>query len=101
MTLRSLLNPQAASEGETGAQDDNTGAIDADKGEMVPVDIEDYAQENDSDSFSVDERAKLIIAVNGHLAKDFIDWLDISANTFGNKFSPRECIFEFLKLPIS
>ena len=43
MTLRSLLNPQAASEGETGAQDDNTGAIDADKGEMVPVDIEDYA----------------------------------------------------------
>ena len=30
-----------------------------------------------------------------------IDWLSISANIFGNKFSPRECIFEFLKLPIS
>ena len=32
---------------------------------------------------------------------ELIDWLSISANIFGNKFSPRECIFEFLKLPIS
>lgn len=32
---------------------------------------------------------------------ELIDWLSISAIVFENKFSPRECIFEFLKLPIS
>ena len=50
--------------------------------------------------FSAEERAKLILAVSGQTG-DLIDWLGISATVFENKFGPRECIFEFLKLPIS
>ena len=51
-------------------------------------------------NFTIDDRAKLIDAVTDQTT-ELIDWLSISANVFGNKYSPRECIFEFLKLPIS
>ena len=57
-------------------------------------------QSDHAASFSVDERAKLISAVSGQTS-DLIDWLSISANVFENKFSPRECVYEFLKLPIT
>ena len=66
---------------------------------MVTVQKEDLGGDDDTVRFSADERAQLIQAVSGQ-SGDLIDWLNISANVFGNKFSPRECIFEFLKLPI-
>ena len=65
---------------------------------MVPLDEEMVGE--DSQVFSADERAQLVVAVSSQ-SSELIDWLSISANVFGNKFSPRECIFEFLKLPIS
>lgn len=54
----------------------------------------------EAEVFSPEERAKLILAVSQQTG-DLIDWLSISANVFENKFSPIQCIYEFLKLPIS
>ena len=59
-----------------------------------------YGSEDASANFSLEDRAILIEAVTDQTS-ELIDWLSISANVFGNKYSPRQCIFEFLKLPIS
>ncbi len=66
---------------------------------MVSLDQE-MVEADETLVFSPDERAKLILAVSQQTG-DLIDWLSISANVFENKFSPCQCIFEFLKLPIS
>ena len=66
---------------------------------MVAISRDDFGGEEDGPVFSAEERAELVKAVSSQ-AGDMIDWLSISADVFENKFSPCQCIFEFLRLPI-
>jgi len=59
----------------------------------------DGFNEEDAAVFNQEDRAKLIRAISSQ-SGDLIDWCDISANVFENKYSPQECVFEFLKLPV-
>mmetsp|Transcript_23295 Transcript_23295/g.31140 ORF Transcript_23295/g.31140 Transcript_23295/m.31140 type:complete len:87 (+) Transcript_23295:1233-1493(+) len=82
-----------ANQNDDDAEGDNEEAL-----ATVPILRDDLCDDNAA-IFSADERAELIKAVSCQ-SGDLIDWLGISANVFENKYSPRECIFEFLKLPI-
>ena len=108
-TLRSLLEGGSVSNvpsGDAAANGDNDVAMTEENGVMDTTTMAHLDPEqqmligSETRVFSPEERAKLILAVGGQTG-DLIDWLSISADVFGNKFSPKECIFEFLKLPIS
>ena len=53
-------------------------------------------------NFTVEDKEKLINAVTEEtMNSDLINWQSIAENEFKGAFSAQDCIYEFMKLPIS
>ena len=90
-TMRSIL-------GIGGKNDDNEDQDDPQSDGQTHTLNQDIL--NRESAFDVDEKNELIEAVTQQ-SSELIDWHCISQDVFNGKFSPEECVFEFLRLPIS
>ena len=53
-------------------------------------------------NFTVEEREKLIAAVGEQVVEsDLIDWQTVAEDEFKGKYTGQDCVYEFLKLPIT
>ena len=53
-------------------------------------------------NFTVEEREKLIAAVGEQIVEsELIDWQTVAEDEFKGKYTGQECVYEFLKLPIT
>ena len=89
-TLRSILGDETKDDTKAEDQQARESSFMAVDDEMV----------NQAPQFTTEEKSSLIEAVTQQ-SPDCIDWSSISREAFKGKYTPNECVFEFLRLPIS
>lgn len=90
MTLKNILGEKPAVNDDVDYSEEENNEVSFDEVGLA------------ASSFTVEEKEKLIAGVTEQtMNSDLIDWQTIAENEFKGKYTGKDCIYEFLKLPIS